>query len=188
VLLQFPPSFHAEPDAAAYVAWLAGALGDYQLAVEFRHRSWSDAAAETQALLAEARAAWAYIDEPKFEGSIQQDLDAIASRAAGVDHAYVRLHGRKASTWWAHTETEDRYDYLYSAADLQPVARTAAAAAAGGVRVRVHFNNHFSAKAVANAALLRHQLGDLVPGTYPGEMVRRYPELEGIVATGDLPL
>jgi len=46
--------------------------------------------------------------------------------------------------------------------------------------VLMYMNNHFSAKAVANAAVLRHQLGDLLPGDYPAEMVKRYPELNGI--------
>jgi hypothetical protein len=52
----------------------------------------------------------------------------------------------------------------------------------------MYMNYLFSAKAVANAAVLRHQLGDLVPGDYPREMVSRYPELAGIVTTTGLPL
>ena len=52
----------------------------------------------------------------------------------------------------------------------------------------MYLNNHFSAKAVANAAVLKHQLGDLIPGDYPREMVDRYPELAGVVATSGLPL
>jgi hypothetical protein len=52
----------------------------------------------------------------------------------------------------------------------------------------MYLNNHFSAKAVANAAVLRRQLDQLVPGEYPTEMVERYPELSGIVQTGRLPL
>jgi uncharacterized protein YecE (DUF72 family) len=42
---------------------------DYPLAVELRHRSWSDAAGTAQ-LLDEHRAAWVQIDEPKFPSSI----------------------------------------------------------------------------------------------------------------------
>ena len=51
----------------------------------------------------------------------------------------------------------------------------------------VYFNNHFSAKAVANAAVLKHELGQSNPGDYPREMIDRYPELEGIVASSGLP-
>ena len=43
-------------------------------------------------------------------------------------------------------------------------------------------NNHFAGKAVANAAALRHAVGQPVPGEYTGEMLERYAFLRGIVA------
>jgi len=52
----------------------------------------------------------------------------------------------------------------------------------------MYLNNHFSAKAVANAAVLKAELGLPVPGDYPREMVERYPELAGVVATSGFPL
>jgi hypothetical protein len=52
----------------------------------------------------------------------------------------------------------------------------------------MYLNNHFSAKSVANAAVLRDEIGQKLPGEYPREMVDRYPELEGIIATSGLPL
>jgi hypothetical protein len=36
-------------------------------------------------------------------------------------------------------------------------------------------NNHFAAKAVANAATMQHQLGEEVRGGYAEEMLTRYP-------------
>ena len=98
----------------------------------------------------------------------------------------MRLHGRNAEQWWQHEQAEDRYDYLYSASELAPLAEAATAAAGTGRRVLMYFNNHFSAKAVANAVVLRRQLGDLVPGDYPPEIVARYPELTGLVRTTGL--
>jgi len=112
---------------------------------------------------------------------------APASNASSA-LVYIRLHGRNAAEWWDHAETEDRYNYLYSREELAPFAAAAKASAAAGRRVVMYLNNHFSAKAVANAAVLRDQLGDLVPGSYPQEMVTRYPALAGIVATSGLPL
>jgi hypothetical protein len=53
--------------------------------------------------------------------------------------------------------------------------------------VLVYFNNHFSAKAVANAAVLRHELDQPLPGEYTREMIDRYPELAGIVRSSGLP-
>jgi uncharacterized protein YecE (DUF72 family) len=183
LLIQFPASFKREPDTAAYVDWLAAALADYPLAVELRHRSWSDAREAVHAALAEHRAAWVYIDEPKFASSIRQDL--AADHAGGSDLVYVRLHGRNADAWWEHDESADRYDYLYRPDELMPIA-AAAQDAARRRRVLIYLNNHFSAKSVANAAILKHQLGDLVPGMYSTEMLRRFPELEGIVRTDSL--
>lgn len=193
VLLQFPASFQADDDALAYVDWLLAALGQYPLAVELRHRSWSDAAIATRRVLDTRSAAWVVIDEPKFMTSIRQDLRQLSSGAdnggtPATPLVYVRLHGRNAAQWWEHERMEDRYDYLYSPTELAPFAEAAQAASTSGRRVLMYMNNHFSAKAVANAAVLKHQLGELVPGTYPREMVERYPELGGVVATSGLPL
>jgi uncharacterized protein YecE (DUF72 family) len=183
VLMQFPPSFHRETETEDFLRWLMSQLAGHPLAVELRHRSWSDAREETQRVLDEAGAAWVLIDEPKFESSVRQSLSGPAGPLS-----YVRLHGRNAARWWDHDAAEDRYNYLYSREELEPFAEVARARARGGSRVLMYLNNHFSAKAVANAAVLRRQLDQLVPGEYPTEMVERYPELSGIVQTGRLPL
>lgn len=186
LLLQFPASFHAEPDTRAYLDWLLEMFSAYPLAVELRHRSWSDERAETRTLLRTRGAVEVYIDEPKFAGSIEQALVIGGDDSAGL--VYVRLHGRNAGAWWTHDESEDRYNYLYAIAELAPVAEAITRADLPGRRVLVHFNNHFSAKAVANAAELKHLLGELIPGEYPSEMIRRYPELQGIVNVSGLPI
>jgi hypothetical protein len=49
-------------------------------------------------------------------------------------------------------------------------------------------NNHFSAKAVVNAAILKADLGQPLPGEYQPAMIDRYPELAGIVRVAGLPL
>ena len=45
----------------------------------------------------------------------------------------------------------------------------------------LYTNNHFSAKSVANAAMIKKQLGEPVDGNYPPEFVAQYPELAGVV-------
>ncbi|MCC7010849.1 MAG: DUF72 domain-containing protein [Acidobacteria bacterium] len=185
LLVQFPPSFQCGTESLDYVGWLADAFSAYPLAVELRHRSWSDRGADTAARLAAHGAAWVQIDEPKFAGSIEQSL---AWEQHGSSLVYVRLHGRNAAAWWTHEQADDRYDYLYRPDELRPFADAARRAATGGRRVLMYLNNHFSAKAVANAAVLKSQLGQLVTGEYPRQIVERYPELAGIVATSGLPL
>jgi uncharacterized protein YecE (DUF72 family) len=184
ILIQFPPSFHRGDETREYLDWLLEVFAGYPIAVELRHRSWSDAAAETTAALDRANATLAYIDEPKFDSSIRQTLTE-SSHAA---FTYIRLHGRNAAQWWEHDASEDRYDYLYSPEELQGFAAPVKRAAAKGRRVLLYFNNHFSAKSVANAAVLKHDLGQIVPGDYPAAMIDRYPDLAGIVTTPGLPL
>ena len=45
----------------------------------------------------------------------------------------------------------------------------------------LYANNHFSAKSVANAAILKAQLGQELDGEYPAAFVEEYPELKGMV-------
>jgi uncharacterized protein YecE (DUF72 family) len=179
LLAQFPASFKSEPNNRGYLEWLLERFRDYTIAVELRHASWSDAVTDTQALLDAFGAAWAQIDEPKFRDSVRQTLRQ--SRGATRSVYYLRLHGRNAKQWWSHEKSEDRYNYLYSKDELKPFAEVAKAASRDVKKAYLYANNHFSAKSVANAAILKHQLGQEVPGEYPQEFVDRYPDLRGVV-------
>ena len=177
LLAQFPASFKNEPNSRGYLEWLLERFREYQVAVELRHRSWSDAPEETLKLLADHDAAWTQIDEPKFRFSIRQNLLPNVKT-----FYYLRLHGRNAAQWWKHEKSEDRYNYLYSAEELEPFADAVKEVTKREVKkAYLYANNHFSAKSVANAAILKHQLGQDIPGEYPEEMVERYPDLEGLV-------
>jgi uncharacterized protein YecE (DUF72 family) len=176
LLAQFPPSFRNEPDSRAYLEWLLDRFREYQVALELRHRSWSDQPEETLRLLDAFGAAWTQIDEPKFRFSIRQDLLPNVRT-----FYYLRLHGRNAAQWWKHEKSEDRYNYLYSAAELQPIAEAARLASREVKKAYLYANNHFSAKSVANAAILKHDLGQPLPGEYPEPFVDRYPDLKGLV-------
>lgn len=177
LLAQFPASFKDEPANRGYLEWLLDQFSEYALAVELRHASWSDAARDIAKLLGEYGAAWTQIDEPKFKGSIRQNL-----RPNVKTFYYLRLHGRNAAQWWKHDNSEDRYNYLYSASELEPFAEAVREATRREVKkAYLYANNHFSAKSVANAAILKHQVGQVVPGDYTGEIVKRYPDLKGIV-------
>jgi hypothetical protein len=47
-------------------------------------------------------------------------------------------------------------------------------------KLYLYTNNHYSAKSVANAAMLEHLIEGRIEGEFPVELLRRYPELEGI--------
>jgi uncharacterized protein YecE (DUF72 family) len=178
LLIQFPFSFQRSAEANDYLRWLLNAFRDYSLAVELRHRSWSDAQQDTDTVLAAYRAAQVQIDEPKFESSIKQDLSAGAS-----DLFYVRFHGRNAREWWDHAESEDRYNYLYSEQELAPIAGKAKLARDLNKKVYLLMNNHFSAQSVANATTLKKMLGEPITGRMTPEFIERFPDLAGVVAT-----
>lgn len=172
LLAQFPPSFKNTAASRDYLAGLLAALAGYQVAVELRHRSWSDRIDETLALLNNFQAAWVQIDEPKFAFSIRQDY---LPNVEGF--YYMRLHGRNAGQWWRHAKSEDRYDYLYSADELRTFSDTADAVRRLVKKLYLYTNNHFRAKSVANAAMIKQQLGEPLDGEYPPEFLERYPEL-----------
>ena len=72
----------------------------------------------------------------------------------------MRLHGRNAAKWWRHDKSEDRYDYLYSDDELREFSETADAARHAREEAYLYTNNHFSAKSIANAAMIKQQLGE----------------------------
>lgn len=178
LLAQFPPSFKQTSESQSYLDALLQRFRDYPIAVELRHRSWSDDFSSTFALLNSHDAALTQIDEPKFKVSIRQNqLPNISG------FYYMRLHGRNAEQWWKHDKSEDRYNYLYSADELKPFAETADAARRLVKKFYLYFNNHFASKAVVNAVMIKHQLGEPIPGVYPRGFVERYPDAASIVST-----
>jgi len=176
LLAQFPASFKRDDRSAGYLDSLLRAFAGYPIAVELRHSSWSDAIGDTVALLSGHGAAWVQIDEPKFRFSIAQN------RLPNVPaFYYMRLHGRNAAQWWRHDKAEDRYNYLYSETELEEFSETLGAARELVKKAYLYTNNHYSAKSVANAAMIKRQLGEPLDGEYPPEFLARYPELAGSV-------
>ena len=182
LLAQFPPSFKQTPQSQAYLDSLLAGFGEYPVAVELRHRSWSDDFTSTLSLLNSHRAALTQIDEPKFKMSIRQNQ---LPNVTGF--YYMRLHGRNAAQWWKHDKSDDRYNYLYSAHELKPFSETADAARRLVKKLYLYFNNHFASKAVVNAVMIKEQLGEPVTGVYPKAFVERYPETTSIVSTDAAP-
>jgi len=178
LLAQFPPSFKDSPETRDYLAQLLRAFADYPVAVELRHRSWSDAIGDTLTMLNGFGAALVQIDEPKFRFSIRQNyLPNVTS------FYYMRLHGRNAAAWWRHDKSEDRYNYLYSGDELREFSEIATAASELVKKSYLYTNNHFSSKSVVNAVMLKAQVGQPIDGEYPRELVERYPEIAELVVT-----
>jgi uncharacterized protein YecE (DUF72 family) len=151
LLAQFPPSFQNADRSRSIIRGIANAFGDYRIAVELRHRSWSDDPT-TAAFLREHKLAWASIDEPHFPSSIAEDVPLTA------DFAYFRFHGRNAKDWWTGN-VETRYRYLYNASETGELAGRLRAAMKEAPLLFAFFNNHWQAYAPRNATDLKRTLG-----------------------------
>jgi uncharacterized protein YecE (DUF72 family) len=173
LLLQYPTGFHYTPANLEQLEATLRMFYDYRRAVEFRHKSWSENRAETTRLLEEYRASEVLIDEPRFSSSIRQEAEAIG------DIVYFRAHGRNAKAWWRPKESWERYDYLYSRAEIKKHAeRIKTAAAKPGVKaVFGLYNNHARGNAAANAVMLSQEL-ELKLKAMPAEgMLAQFPEM-----------
>ena len=77
-----------------------------------------------------------------------------------TDIAYFRLHGRNREAWLKKgVETSERYDYLYSIAELRDFAATAKNFSKRAKTVFVMFNNCRAGHAMKNALEILRLLG-----------------------------
>ena len=150
LLAQFPPSFKSDSYGKQILNAVIGTFGQYRLAVELRHRSWSDDK-ETATLLKENYASWVQIDEPKFKTSVAEGLPITA------DMIYFRFHGRNAEMWWKGN-TETRYKYLYSQEEVNELADKVKSLTEKAKLAFVLFNNHWQAYAPRNAVDMQKAL------------------------------
>ena len=150
LLAQFPPSFKNDDYGRQILLAVAKTFGEYPLAVELRHRSWSDDE-NTAGLLRESNMAWVQIDEPKFSTSVAPEVPVTA------DMAYFRFHGRNAKDWWSGNG-EQRYRYLYSEEEIEELAGRVQDTAEKAGLMLAYFNNHWQAYAPRNANDLKRAL------------------------------
>jgi uncharacterized protein YecE (DUF72 family) len=150
LLAQFPPSFKNDSFGRQIIGAVAKAFGEYKLAVELRHRSWSDDESTTN-LMRENNLAWVQIDEPKFSTSVAMEVPVTA------DFAYFRFHGRNAKDWWSG-DAETRYRYLYSDEEIDSLAKRVKTAGEKVKMLFAFFNNHWQAYAPRNANDLKKAL------------------------------
>jgi len=143
LLAQFPPSFRNDNFGKSILDAVSRHFSVYRLAVELRHKSWSDDPS-VASQLRQSNIAWVHIDEPKFSSSIAADLPLTA------DFAYFRFHGRNAANWRTG-DVETRYDYLYSPAEIAELTAKVKAAAGQTQLLFAYFNNHPRAQAPRNA-------------------------------------
>lgn len=162
VLFQLAPWVHYDAARLDYLASLSGRLPGWTLAVEFRHRSWyPDHAAETLEALRAARLAHVIVDAPATANAVPRVAAATAPAAV------FRLHGRNAEGWLAQLRGEEpavreKYDYLYSEAELAALVPDIERVGEEAEQVLVSFNNNNRDYPVRNALMLKRLLGQPV--------------------------
>lgn len=151
VLAQFPTSFRRNDENRDYLRYLRELWAGLTIAVEFRHREWIEDEA-TFELLEEEGLAFVCVDEPQFKGLVPPVVRATA------EIGYVRFHGRNYQKWWQHAKPEERYDYLYTEAELRDWIPRLLSLARRTETTYVSMNNHRRGQATINGRMLRELL------------------------------
>ncbi len=148
---------------------------EYPLVIEVRHSSWNKP--EVFRLLEDLGAGICNIDQPVIGRSIAPG----SKSTSGV--GYVRLHGRNYEHWFAENQRpEERYNYLYTTAELEPWLERILAIAAKTRVTYVVTNNHYGGKGVVNSLQLIHMLRHQ-PVAMPEGLSNHFPVLRPIEKT-----
>ena len=180
ILFQFPPYVVPKEASYDYLAWAREQVGDDEMLVEFRHRSWyeDEQREETLRFLEEHRMAHVVVDAPRSEGkNVPLTVQALTTPLL-----YVRMHGRNAETWNVRGKSAaERFDYLYSEEELAEWVEPLGELAGQAEQAFVLFNNNNRsrvggrevAQAPMNAEMLRELLAkEGVPVSLPGAEAR----------------
>jgi uncharacterized protein YecE (DUF72 family) len=153
ILLQFPPYFVANQADREYITQSVGLLAPDRVAVEFRHASWvePDEVGSTLDLLSSLGAAYVCVDEPRLDGpTVLPPLAAVTT-----DVAYVRFHGRNATTWNARLgSAAERFKYSYTAEELSQWVEPVRHLQDQATTTYLMFNNCFADYAPKNAQMM----------------------------------
>jgi uncharacterized protein YecE (DUF72 family) len=141
ILLQFPSYIVYKRASLDYLEWAKEQLAGDAMLVEFRHRSWLDDEnrESTLAFLEELGATHVIVDAPKTEAkNLVPTVLALTSPIA-----YVRFHGRNASTWNIRGKSAaERFNYLYEDEELREWAVAMREVAGEAQQAYAMFNNN----------------------------------------------
>lgn len=150
VLLQYPQWFTAKRASRDELAAVRQRWPDLPVCVEFRSPTWlTDDRDRDRTLrtLADLHLALVVVDAPRTAG-----LPAVAE-ATTADLAVIRFHGRNDDTWnKPGTTAAERFQYLYSTAQLRSWVPKIEALAEKASTVHALMNNCYQDYGVRNAA------------------------------------
>jgi len=147
ILMEFPQSFHYEPNERRYLDKLLTQFDSFPVVVELRNKDWNNP--RVIDALAKRNIGFCLMDMPFHDN---EEKIPITS-----DLLYIRLHGRNAENWWTGNNIS-RYDYLYNNEELNFWVKSVRESEEKVKRVRIYFNNHAKGKAVENAKMIEELL------------------------------
>ena len=187
-LFQFPQSFHYTDQNRLYLSALLAQFRGLPVVVEFRHAEWIRPSVFEGFF--ERGATLAFCDLPELKNL--PNKNCLQAQEGGLPFAgkiaYIRLHGRNASAWYAKENDAQekeclqdhnalpglpaspksaahdrngsaRYRYDYSDDELSEFAPVIQQAASQGRQVQVFFNNHPDGSGAKNAKRMREMVG-----------------------------
>ena len=178
ILFQLPPYVVYKDLSFEYLRWSREQLGDDEMLVEFRHRSWLDEAnrEHTLSFLESIDAAYVTVDAPKSD-TAKNLIPTIAAVTGGT--AYFRFHGRNLGTWNKRGgSAAERFDYLYSDEELEELVPTLQELAGEAKQAYAFFNNNASSEDPENP------LGRISQAATNAHQLRKLLDVNGIPATG----
>jgi uncharacterized protein YecE (DUF72 family) len=142
ILIQLRPAFNFDDHAGNLEEYLETVPGNYEWAVEFRHKSWMRD--EIYEILKKNNAAYTIVDEPLLPPETH----------VTADFAYIRWHGHGRRPW---------YNYEYTPGELESWVPKVEETTRKARKTYGYFNNHFSAHAVKNAVEMLTMLNRATP-------------------------
>jgi len=149
VLVQLPVFFYPVPQNFEYLRKMPALMPGVSIVVEFRNRAWLRP--DAFRMLEESGMGCCVVDEPKLSR-----LMPFEPRRTS-DVAYFRFHGRNQN--WFNASREERYNYLYSTAELEEFIPPLKSVSAGAKTTFVFFNNCHAGAAARNALMMKQMLG-----------------------------
>jgi uncharacterized protein YecE (DUF72 family) len=146
ILFQMPPYIVHKESSLEYLEWAREQLGDNEMLVEFRHRSWLDDEHRTASLafLERIGAGYVVVDAPRSDTAKNLVPTVVATTSPT---AYVRFHGRNLATWNKRGgSAAERFDYLYSDEELGEWVEPLRELAGQAEQAFAFFNNNASSE------------------------------------------
>lgn len=161
VLFQFPPWFSCTKENVAYLKWCREIMGDTEVALEFRNRSWFSPTYYEKTLRFMEMEGWIHsiVDEPQAgERSIPTVL-----HPTNPHKTLIRLHGRNVYGWNKPANGDDwrdvRYLYKYNEPELQEWQENLSKIKSHTETIFMLFNNNSGGDAAENAKMMISLLG-----------------------------